>query len=457
MYSKDGTIAGPRRESPTMHRLLLAAALTVTALAVAGCDQGREDPPNVNVLAVHADPTLGTAIFRRVLANATSLEFKNSQPFSFDVDTYTFNVDITEPDGTIARTIRAEHTLEEGNTYIIVLHQAAGESKVSVFGAPADSDAGGGTKLQLLHTATSLGTVDVYVEPVGFDVLAATPLGRLRNGQILPPTLVSAGSYEIALTEADNPSNVLFRSQSIAFGGSENVFLFIPDNNGEGLAPFSISLGQGPGSDLVDVDIESGMRVLNAIADRSAIDAGIDLELAPPLIENVPFGTVTDTAVIPAGDHTVTITPAGNPGVIEDDHEFSVNRGAIGTAFVTGSPGSVSTLFVADDFRVPSGEAKLRVFLASPANASVDVFLLPPGTEPDASNVLVTATDPEATPNGRLAPGAYELTVRRAGASRVLAGPTAVTIDADSYYAILLTDRQGGGSGIEVTLLYDFN
>jgi len=440
-----------------MHRLLLAAALTMTALAVVGCDKGRVDPPNVNILAVHADPTLGTAIFKRVRANATPLEFKNSQSFSFDVDTYTFSFDISAPDGTIARTISTEQTFEEGTTYLIVLHQAAGQQKISVFGAPARAGSATGTQLQLLHTATALGTVDVYVEPAGFDVLAATPVGTLSNGQILPPTLVPAGSYEFALTETGNPANVLFRSESASLGGSENLFLFIPDNNGEGLAPFSLSLGQGPGSDLVDVNIESGMRVLNAIADRSAIDAGIDLELAPPLIVNVPFGTVTDTVIIPSGDHTVTITPTGNPGVIEDDHEFSVDRGAIGTAFVTGSPGSVSTLFVADDFRVPSGEAKLRAFLASPANASVDVFLLPPGTAPDRSNIFATLANPNAAPNGRLAPGSYELTVRSTGSSTVLAGPTPVTIAADSYYGILLTDLLGGGSGIEVTLLYDFN
>jgi len=439
-----------------MRRLLLAAALTATAFAVVGCDKGRVDPPNVSVLAVHADPTLATAVFKRVLANATPLEFKNSQSFNFDVDTYTFNFDITAPDGTIERTISTEQTFEEGTTYIIVLHQVAGQPKISVFAVPARTGAVSGTELQLLHTATTVGTVDVYIEPAGFDVLAATPVGTLSNGQSLPPTLFDTGEYEIALTESGNASNVLFRSTPVTLGGSDNLFLFIPDNNGEGLAPFSISPGQGPASDLVDANIESGIRVLNAIADRSAIDAGIDLELAPPLIANVPFGTVTDTFIVPPGDHTVTITPAGNPGVI-DDQAFSLTRGALGTAFVTGSPGSVSTLFVADDFRVPSGEAKLRVFLASPANASVDVFLLPPGTAPAASNVLISVANPNATANGRLAPGPYELTVRTAGSSTVLAGPTAVTIAADSYYAILLTDPQGGGSGIETTFLYDFN
>ena len=438
-----------------MTRLLTAAALTVTALWLAGCDSGRQDPPNVSVVAIHADPTVGQATFTRVRANATPLDYKQSQSFSFDVDTYTFNFDISAPDGTIANTVSTVHTLEEGNSYTILLVNSQGNSSITVVDTPARS--GSGTQLQLLHAAATVGTVDVYVGLTGFDVLAATPWGTVSNGDVLAPKLFDAGEYEFAVTEAGNPSNVLLRSAPTAFGGSENVFLFVADTNGESLAPFTLSLGQGPGSDFVDVNIESGIRVLNAIGDRSTIDAGIDLELAPPLLPAIPFGTVTDPGIVSPGDHTLTITPAGNPGVIEVDEAFALTRGALGTALISGDPGSVSALFVNDDFRTLAGEGKLRVFDASPLNGSVDVFILPPGTAPAAANVAFSIGNASATDNRRLLAGDYELTIRTAGGSTVLAGPTPITIADGGYYAILLADPAGGGSGIDVQFLYDFN
>jgi hypothetical protein len=438
-----------------MQRLLTIAALIATGIMLAACDSGRSDPPNASVLVVHADPTLGTVTFRRVNVNNTPLEFKNSSVFSFDVDTYTFNFDISAPDGTISETVSTVQTLEEETNYIVVLWNAAGNPTVRVLDAPLRAGFGG-AQVQLLHTAATIDTVDVYVELEGFDVLAATPWGRVSAGEALPPTVFDSGTYELALTAPDDPTTVLLRSTSFALGGAENLLLFIADTNGEGLASFTVPLATGSGEELLDSSIESAIRVLNAVNDRSAIDAGIDLELAPPLIPNILFGTISDQAIVSVGDHTATITPAGDPGVIELDEAFEAIRGAIGTLFVFGSPGSLEVLFVPDDARVISGEAKLRIFNASPLNNNVDVFVLPPGTSPAAANLTAVTTNGNVTINVRLAPGDYELTVRTAGANTVLAGPTPITVTAEGYYSILLADPLSG-SGVDVVFLDDFN
>ena len=211
-----------------------------------------------------------------------------------------------------------------------------------------------------------------------------------------------------------------------------------------------------PGVDALSaMNAGSGIRVINAVQDRTAIDAGIDMQLAPPLIENIPFGTVSDLALITDGDHSITITPAGQPGVLEIDSDFDATLDAVGTFVISGSPGALGAVFFNDDFRVIANEAKFRVFNASPLNTSVDVFVLPAGTAPAAENVTAPVNEGDASDNVRLAPGEYNLTIRTAGSSTVLAGPTPITIDAEGYYAILLADPLSG-SGVDVIFLYDF-
>ncbi len=438
-----------------MQRLLTAALLTSMSLMLAGCgNESRTDPPNVGLLALHADPTLETVFFRRVQANRTPLEYSETEVFDFDVDTYTFNFDVSAPDGTVAETISSVETLVEGSDYILVLRSAAGSPTVQLIELPRP-DTLLATQAQLLHTADVVDTVDVYLEPAGFDVLAATRWGTIGNGDVLPPTGFDAGSYELAVTQPNDPMSVLFRSSSFSISSGETLFMFIADTNGGSLGDISLVRVTGSNEELVDVNVGSGIRVINAVQDRTAIDAGIDMQLAPPLIENIPFGTVSDLALITDGSHSITITPAGQPGVLEVDSDFDATLGAVGTFLVSGSPGALDAIFFDDDFRVIANEAKFRAFNASPLNTSVDVFVLPAGTAPASNNVTATVDEGEASNNQRIAPGDYNLTIRAAGSSTVLAGPTPITIDAQGYYAILLADPLSG-SGVDVIFLYDF-
>jgi len=164
---------------------------------------------------------------------------------------------------------------------------------------------------------------------------------------------------------------------------------------------------------------------------------------------------VSDLALVTPGDHDLTVTPAGNPGVLEIEQPFTIPRADVATWLISGSPGDLAHIFLDDNFRVPAGESKLRIFQGSQANPSVQVFVAAPGAV--LSNILPTSILPAGTasPNIRMAPDDYELTVRSATGT-VLAGPVAISIAADGYYGSLLSDPLSG-SGVDITYLYDFN
>ncbi len=439
-----------------MRSTLAAVALVLASLLLAGCGSGRTDPPNATLRVVHAAPSVGPVTFKRVRANATTYDYKGSSLFSFDADTYTFNLEILAVDGSVAQTLSLMQTLENGTDYTLVLREIGGLPAATVIEAPARGTSASGTQLQLLHAATTLTAVDVFFEPAGFDLAAATPWGSLNYDDVLAPRLFTNGDYEFVITETGNRANVLLASTPFTVSGAQNIFLFIADGANTSLAPITLAIADGDGIDIVDKDLLSGIRVLNAVSDRNAIDAGLDLELMPPLIQALPFGTVSDQTLIASGDHQLNITPAGNPGVIEIDQAFTAERASLSTWFITGSPGALSAAPLDDDFRLLPGESKLRIFNGSPLNDILQVYVVAPGTNLatiPATQILASGT---ASPNRRFAPGEYELTVRSAVDNRVLLGPQPLTIAADGYYAILLSDPLSG-TGIDVQLLYDFN
>ena len=113
-----------------------------------------------------------------------------------------------------------------------------------------------------------------------------------------------------------------------------------------------------------------------------------------------------------------------------------------------------ATLFE-DDFRVIPGESKLRVFHGSPQNGVINVFVVAPGTDITTVSPTAAAAYAATAQNIRIAPGNYEITVTEQATAAVLAGPIPTTIAADGYYGILATDA-AAGTGLEVTLLFDF-
>jgi hypothetical protein len=165
---------------------------------------------------------------------------------------------------------------------------------------------------------------------------------------------------------------------------------------------------------------------------------------------------MSDYATIPAGDHELNVTPAGNPGVLETEAAFTAPLGRLGTWLVSGEPGTVFAGFDVDDRRVLPNEAKLNLYDGSTEFDNVDVFIVEPGTDIDGVDpTMVTGALGTRVLGRRFVPGNYELILRETDTDSVVGGPVDISLADGGYYSVLLTNAAGGGA-LDVTLLDDF-
>ncbi len=440
---------------PLIARIGLLVLLT---LGLTACENSsRTRSPSTRVTVIHAAPSFGALDFRRVERAEATLDYLLSQSFSWDSDTYTFNIDaVSLRAGSPDRVYSFTADLAAGSDYTIVLAEVAGQLQEIVLALPGEPPATDG-EFTVVHTASRLGPVDVYLEPPGTDLTAATPRGTLDFLASLAPATLASADYEISLTEVGNPANVLLASATFALPSALRTTFALADGANIGIAP-TIVLVSGGGVDiqLVDKNLQSGIRAINAMTGGGALDVAIDSNFSPPLLPGVPFGVPSAYAFFPAGDHNLTVSPAGNPGVIEIDQSFTAAASLLGTWFIAGNPGALTAITLTNDARIIQGEAKLAVYNGVALVPGLDVYVVLPGT--DINTVFATAgLLPGAGVSGlRLEIGDYELTVREAGTANVLAGPQTVSISPEGTYSILLTDN-AGGTTVDVTLFDDFN
>ena len=439
-----------------MRLKLPTLALLGMSLLAAGCDgnEGRTDPPNASIQVIHASPNVGPVTFKRVQANATPLDFRQGATFSWDADTYTLNFEILDVGGAVTQTVSTQATLTEDNAYFLILREVAGQPEPLLLERPAQIQ-GTGSEIEIMHAATTLGAVDVYMDIENFDLSMATSRGAIDFDDVLTIPSLSDGSYEIVLTDPGNRANVRLDAESIDIFGTQGVFVLVLDGAGTGTSPLAIAIGDANGTAINDRNGQTSIRVINALSDREAINVGIDGQFMPPLIAGVPFATASTFEPFAPGDHDLNVESVLTPGTFDIDEAITARPGTLETWLITGDTGSMTATLFEDDFRVISGESKLRFFHGSPQTGAVNVYLVAPGTNITTVIPTISAASASTTPNLRVAPGDYEITLTEQATNAVLAGPIAATIAVDGYYGILATDA-AAGTGLEVTLLFDF-
>ncbi len=440
-----------------MKPLLLMTIAILLSLGVSGCDGGRENPPNVTVSFVHAAPSHGPIAFRREEALEANLGYKESLTKSFDVDVYNFHFDITTAGAAPERVVSFTHELVVGTHYTIVATEVAGQLQQLILEAPGAEPSSTSLQLASLHVAPTLGAVDVFLEAPGADLLLAVPLGTISFGEDLAPRPIDAGDYEFTLTQAATPSAVLLRSIPFSLSGGQSLLFSIVDGANEGIAPLAVVMSGSVTFSVADRDLQSGIRVINAISDRSTLDAGIDNEFSPPLFPGLVFGTIPAYTFIAPGTHNLTASPAGNPSVLEVDLPFAIDAGRLGTFFIANDPGATSTSFSLDDYRPIAGEATMNLYNAAQLFAFVDIFIAPAGTDLNTIFPTTSLLPADILPGIAIVPGNFELTIRDGGTVNVLAGPTPITLNEGGVYGVLITESVSSpGATVDLTLFDDF-
>ena len=160
--------------------------------------------------------------FRREQTSARSLAFRDAQINTYDVDTYDFFVDERNLfDGDTPRFWTFRHELVVDIDYTFVLTEVGGEVQPVVIETPEPPAAA--AQIAALHAAAGLPAMDLYLEGPGVGIAGATPRGTFNVQEQIAARTLPSGDYELWLTAAGNPANVLLASATITLTAGDHL------------------------------------------------------------------------------------------------------------------------------------------------------------------------------------------------------------------------------------------
>jgi hypothetical protein len=412
-------------------------------LVLTGCEDGRQPPPKVLVRVANVAPGFADLTYRREqdTQRAATMSFKTTQEFVYDVDTYDFFVtdrtlspDVPNRQWSFSPELSAEHG------YLFVLTEVGTDVQPVVIEVPTapPSDA----QFVALHAAGGQPAMDLYLERPGVGIAGATPRGSFDVQQQIPLAPLQSGEYELTLTAAGDPSNVLLTSQTISFPATATgTFIVVPEGD-QGTEQISVMfLIGGTGTILYSVDSTTELRVINGAADRLPRDFVVDSQFSPPLFSAIPFAEPTTYAAVPLrSDVRINVTPVGNPGVLELDQVYAGLATQRATLMFSGPAGTLASITATDDGRRLHSEAKLRFGNLASQFAAVDLVLTNQGVDPDLVPSITSLIPSGLSSYVPLPPGDYDLYIRQFASFAILSGPTPISLSAGGIYGVLAVD-----------------
>lgn len=437
------------------------AALVVSLLAAIGCSDGRTRPPRVDVVGVHAASRTGNIFFYRenqnLIGDQAPFSFRTTRSWVFDSDQYRFSADaggvVNSP---VVPLASFEATLQPDHAYVLILAQRADDTvEPLIVERPAFRD-GAGTQVTFTHASPASAPLSVYLESPGTSPTAAAPVATLAYGESLPAHVMPQGEYQLTLTEANNPANVLLSSGTLSFDDGERRTFVVADGAADLLAPFvAIYMDDGDGSTtyLHDLGAQNAIQVINAAADGAARDIYLHDDFSAPVITALPsFGVSPWVFYDFAEDATTSVTLTGST-TVEADNEFDSPRARPITQLIAGAAGEISTFARLSDNRVWKDTARIRFMNGTSTVDALEVIVLLPEEEVSDSFfvALATAGISERSP---LAAGEYQLALRDRESDQVVYGPVPLILT-EGVYTALAVDGATPGT-VDVVYMEDF-
>lgn len=185
---------------------------------------------------------------------------------------------------------------------------------------------------------------------------------------------------------------------------------------------------------------EAFVRVVHASPDAPNVDVWVDGET---VLTDVPFAAVSDYLALPAGTYNVQVSATGSTDAVIDA-DLTLEAGMSYTVAATGLLADITATVLTDDRMPADGQAKLRVFHASPgAPASVDLAVT------DGPTLVEALAYGEATDYLSVDAGTYPLEIRAAGEAEAALALEATLAAGQNYTAIAM---DGGDAGVQVII-----
>lgn len=194
----------------------------------------------------------------------------------------------------------------------------------------------------------------------------------------------------------------------------------------------AVSLGIG-------MEEDACVQVIHASPDAPAVDVYVDGALA---LEGLAFGAASGWVALPAGDHQVQVTAAGEAAdTAVVDTTLTLDAGVAYEVAATGHLADITPEVFVSDLSEPDAEsARIRVVHTSPDAPAVDIAVT--GGDVLISNLAFpTASDYLTVPAG-----SYDLEVRPTGTTDVALALPGVELEAGTVYDVYAIGLAADGS-----------
>ncbi|MGU3808971.1 DUF4397 domain-containing protein [Vibrio diabolicus] len=441
------------------------AALTmVAALGLAACGSDSDTIEYSNLQAVHASSDAPLAnVWINDKSSLTGVDYgMGSGYMKLREGMNSIQVDVQLPGDETATVIpKTELDLDSDLNYnVFVVGDANGspnpvEPLVVTRSADSMADANS-LDVQVVHAASGVPAVDLYVTEPGADLASATPLMNLAYKASTDVLNIPAGEYQVRLAVGDS---VAFDSGTISLAANSNLTIAaISTGDSNSTSPVKLLVLDGSGSSIIeDMGSQAEVRVGHLVDGAPIVDVNVNGAAFGPLAD-LAFKEIRGYLDLDAGAYDIDVYVDGtttNP--IIDVDGLMVAGGMDYSVYAVGvvSPTiDIEPLVVEDMRRAVATSATLNVThaAANPVAEMVDIYLTTSagidGSDPTIANFAYK----DSVQGLYVAEGTYYVTVTVAG------DPSTVAIDSAPvnvmngvvYQVVAIDDGNNGGFNLLV-------
>ncbi|MCZ0740493.1 DUF4397 domain-containing protein [Vibrio diabolicus] len=441
------------------------AALTmVAALGLAACGSDSDTIEYSNLQAVHASSDAPLAnVWINDKSSLTGVDYgMGSGYMKLREGMNSIQVDVQLPGDETATVIpKTELDLDSDLNYnVFVVGDADGspnpvEPLVVTRSADSMADANS-LDVQVVHAASGVPAVDLYVTEPGADLASATPLMNLVYKASTDVLNIPAGEYQVRLAVGDS---VAFDSGTVSLAANSNLTIAaISTGDSNSTSPVKLLVLDGSGSSIIeDMGSQAEVRVGHLVDGAPIVDVNVNGAAFGPLAD-LAFKEIRGYLDLDAGAYDIDVYVDGtttNP--IIDVDGLMVAGGMDYSVYAVGvvSPAiDIEPLVVKDMRRAVATSATLNVThaAANPVAEMVDIYLTTSagidGSDPTIANFAYK----DSVQGLYVAEGTYYVTVTVAG------DPSTVAVDSAPvnvmngvvYQVVAIDDGNNGGFNLLV-------
>jgi len=434
----------------------------VATLLLGGCtsDSALPDPTGKGSIrainAIKGSPEVGFLIEERSL---TTVRYKQSTtPSQYDDFNYNFHFEIAYAGASAFTRVATENlTVEADREHILLLTGDINAPTVTVWNGDIRTFTGTETvfEARFAHANSTLGDIDVYFDDPMTVLGTNPPVATLSFGQIADAADFAEGIYVMTVTAANDLNTVYFTSRETDLLPQFAHVITIFEGDEDDTAPVIVRSMTSVGNPLtlVDANYPSQMRFIHAAETLESVDIYDDDVLTSLVLAGLDFQGITPYVESPAVDTLYSFTPASSIATtLFQESIVTPVPGAYTQVYLIGTTDAWSAVrFILIQAPI-STAARIRMFHAAFNHSRIDAYVLDRDVllADEHTPTLINGAYGVVAPTINLPAGDVDLYITAQGEKTILAGPFQIDATLGSDVELLLVDRNGDPSVLDI-------